>query len=142
MIGKKFKEFAKSTLYHRIGIEIYKYGKDFEGLADIYSSRIKNLGKIAGKRFINNLKATKKILKSKNVNPFYIESESDYVYLPFEKAIGSIILNAETPSGREGPVVLLSHPTEKSISKDAKAKTDAEIKFFFIFPPQDNLNGI
>lgn len=82
-IGEDFLQFSRSALYHRLGIEIFKYTKNFKGLSTIYNSRLKVLRKRAGKILLNNLKADKKLYKKKINKSFLIDSKSDHVELPF-----------------------------------------------------------
>ncbi len=81
-INNKFKKFSTSGLYNKIGLEIYRYHQDINGLSTIYKSMVKIIRKKSGKSAVKNIKETAKLFKGKNIKSFFLESESDSVSIP------------------------------------------------------------
>jgi len=88
--------FGDSPLYFLIASDFYRSSGDYEKLSKLYKEKLKSISRRKNRALHSNLKLNYKLYGKKSGIPFHIDSESEFVEIPFESSgrgsLKSIIL--------------------------------------------------
>lgn len=100
------REFRNSHLFYLLGMELFRgKGEPFK-LSGLYRERLREKKKFKNTQYYSNLKLNYKLYKKK-VIPFFIESKSDKIELPFEKGGKNHLKSIRYRSGEKYFSILL-----------------------------------